>query len=55
VRRHGAEGDAYLNSDKVDRFQIDVHYSVDQGRTRVYDFDVDIPKKTSAYTVLRSR
>jgi Caspase domain len=47
--------DAYLNSDKVDRFQIDAHYSVDQGRTRVYAFEVDIPKKTSAYTVLRSR
>jgi hypothetical protein len=47
--------DAYLNSDKIDRFQIDVHYSVDQGRTRVYAFEVDIPKKTSAYSVLRSR
>jgi len=47
--------DGYLNSDKVDKFQIDVRYTSDGGRTRIYEFEVDISKKTSAFKVLRSR
>jgi hypothetical protein len=47
--------DEYLNSDRVDKFQIDVRYSTDGSRTRIYEFEVDIPQKTSAYKVVRSR